>query len=66
MQKESHEIFVITGKNNINDKKIKGIFQQYNFDFTSERVGNVIENVKTKINNKSDSINNDIFNTFRL
>lgn len=28
---------------------MKGIFQQYNFDFTSERVGNVIENVKPEM-----------------
>ena len=45
LQKENHEIFIITGNSSMEEKKEKGIFQQYNFEFTSERVGKVLENI---------------------
>lgn len=46
LKQEQHEVFVITGRRWDTGKKIKDVFQEYNFEYTSSGVINIIHNVK--------------------
>ncbi|MCR5792037.1 MAG: NAD-dependent epimerase/dehydratase family protein [Lachnospiraceae bacterium] len=56
LRKEDHEIYVLTGDESGIQKSAKGVFQQYDFAFTSDRVVNVIQNVNPEIVIFADSL----------
>lgn len=49
LKQEQHEIYTITGRSQDSDKKVKGVFQEYNFEYNSNGVINIIHNVRPDI-----------------
>ena len=49
LRQEKHDIFVITGRSWNTEKKVAGVFQEYNFEYNSNGVVNIIHNVKPDI-----------------
>ncbi len=49
LNKEKHEVFVITGNKRDVDGKEKGVFQQYTFTFNEVGVANIINNVGPEV-----------------
>lgn len=50
LKKESHEIFVITGsETRINEKKVRGVLQEYKFSFQSKGIETILRNVNCDV-----------------
>ncbi len=49
LNKEKHEIFVLSGNRKFTDKKTSGVFQKYDFLYTDDGVSNIIENISPEI-----------------
>ena len=49
LDREGHTVFVVTGQEKKNKLKPRGVFQQYNFSYSSENIEFIIENVEADI-----------------